>query len=30
MGPLGTVNKVLTIFDLILSIPADSSANERD
>ena len=27
---LGTVNKVLKVIDLILSIPATSSANERD
>ena len=30
LRPLGTVDKVLRVIDLILSIPATSSANERD
>ena len=30
LGPLGTVDKVLRVIDLILLIPATSSANERD
>ena len=30
LRPLGTVEKVLRVIDLILSIPATSSANERD
>ena len=30
LGLLGTVDKVLRVIDLILSIPASSSANERD
>ena len=30
LRPLSTVDKVLNIIDLMLSIPATSSANERD
>ena len=30
LRPLGTVDKALRVIDLILSIPATSSANERD